>query len=107
MLKAMTPEPVPDQDRRTDELRAALRRGLSAALKARDADALTALRVAVAAVDNAEAIAVTDTRSPTTSADIAGASRGVGSSEAVRQSLSLQQLRDAVREQVAAYDDEA
>lgn len=39
-----------------------------------------------------------------TSVDIAGASSGVGSSEAVRQSLSLKQLRGIVREQIAEYE---
>jgi uncharacterized protein len=107
MLGPMTSEPVPDHARTADELRAALRRGLRAALKARDADALAALRVAVAAIDNAEAVATTDTRGPVTSADIAGASSGVGSTEAVRQSLSLDQLRDILRDQMAEYEAEA
>jgi hypothetical protein len=44
---------------------------------------------------------------PVTSADIAGASSGVGSTEAVRQSLSLGQLRDIVREQITEYAREA
>jgi hypothetical protein len=81
--------------------------GRTAALKARDAEALAALRTAIAAIDNAEAIATTDARRPVTSADIAGASSGVGSTEAVRQSLSPGQLRDIVREQITEYAREA
>jgi uncharacterized protein len=103
----MSPEPAHDPADRTQALRAALRHGLTTALKARDAEALAALRTAIAAIDNAEAIATTDTRRPVTSADIAGAGSGVGSTEAVRQSLSLGQLRDIVREQITEYAREA
>ena len=106
----MTPEPAPDQAHSTAALRAALRRGLVAALKARDAEALAALRTAIAAlrtaiaaIDNAEAIPAADTQAPLTSADIAGASSGVGSTEAIRQSLSVGQLRDIVSEQIVEH----
>jgi hypothetical protein len=103
----MTPEPAHDPAHRAQALRAGLRQGLTKALKARDAEALAAFRTAIAAIDNAEAIATTDTRRPVTSADIAGASSGVGSTEAVRQSLSLSHLRDIVREQITEYAREA
>ena len=76
----MMTEPAPDQ-----ALPAALRDGLTRSLKARDAEARSALRTAIAAIENAEAIATTDTRRPVTSADIAGASSGVGSTEAWRR----------------------
>jgi len=88
-------------------LRAALRHGLTTALKARDAEALAALRTAIAAIDNAEAIATTDTQRPITSADIAGAASGVGSTEAVRRALSIGQLRDIMRQQITEYTHEA
>jgi hypothetical protein len=104
---AMAPEPAPDQAHSAQALRAELRHGLTAALKARDAEALAALRTAIAAIDNAEAIATADTHRPVTSADIAGASSGVGSTEAVRQSLSSGQLRDIVCEQITEYAREA
>jgi hypothetical protein len=103
----MTPEPAPDQADSAQALRDALRRGLTAALKARDAEALAALRTAIAAIDNAEAIATTDTRRAATSAAIAGAGSGVGSTEAVRRSLSVGRLRDIVREQITEYAREA
>jgi hypothetical protein len=98
----MMTEPAPDQ-----ALPAALRDGLTAALKARDAEALSALRTAIAAIENAEAIATTDTQRPMTSADIAGASSGVGSTEAVRRSLSTGQLRDILADQITEYAREA
>jgi hypothetical protein len=103
----MTPEPAPDQAPGAQTLRASLRHGLTTALKARDTEALAALRTAVAAIDNAEAIATTDTHRRVTSADIAGASSGVGSTEAVRRSLSSRELRDLVREQITEYAREA
>ena len=103
----MTPEPAPDQAQSTAALRAALRRGLVAALKARDAEALAALRTTIAAIDNAEAVPAADMQAPLTSADIAGASSGVGSTEAIRQSLSVGQLRDIVSEQIAECAREA
>jgi hypothetical protein len=101
----MMTEPAPDQ-----ALPAALRDGLTRALKARDAEALSALRTAIAAIENAEAIATTattDTQRPVTSADIAGASSGVGSTEAVRRSLSTGQLRDILADQITEYAREA
>jgi uncharacterized protein len=100
---AMTPEPAAGQAHSTAALRAALRRGLVAALKARDAEALAALRTTIAAIDNAEAIPAAHTQAPLTSADIAGASSGVGSTEAIRQSLSVGQVRDIVSEQIVEY----
>jgi len=103
----MRPEIAPDQAHGAQALRDALRQGLTAALKARDAEALAALRTAIAAIDNAEAIATTDAQRPVTSADIVGASNGVGSTEAVRQSLSVGQLRDIVSEQIAECAREA
>ena len=103
----MTPEPAPDQALSAHTLRAALRQGLTAALKARDTEALAALRTAIAAIDNAEAVPAADMQAPLTSADIAGASSGVGSTEAIRQSLSVGQLRDIVSEQIAECAREA
>jgi uncharacterized protein YqeY len=43
-----------------DALRAALRGGLVDAMRARDADASAALRTAIAALDNAQAVAAPD-----------------------------------------------
>ena len=60
----------PDQAADARALRATLRRGLTAAIKARDTEALAALRTAIAAIaaiaaiDNAEAVEVPDDRAP-------------------------------------------
>ena len=88
-------------------LRAALRLGLTAALKARDRDALAALRTAIAAIDNAEAVPAPDAALPATSAHIAGARSGLGSSEAARRELSASELRDILRGQIAEHISEA
>ena len=104
----MTPETAPGQADDAQAFRAALRRGLTAALKARDADALAALRTAIAAIDNAEAVpAPAANVPPATSAHIAGASSGLGSAEAARQKLSASELRDILRDQVAEQTREA
>ena len=78
-------------------LRAALRQGLTTALKPRNSNALAALRTAMAAIDNAEAVPAPVTNSPTTSTHIAGARSGLGSTEATRRELSASELRDILR----------
>ena len=88
-------------------LRAALRLGLTAALKARDRDALAALRTAIAAIDNAEAVPAPDAARPATSAHFAGAHSGLGAAEAARRELSASELRDILRGQVAEHTSEA
>ncbi|MGH3164569.1 MAG: hypothetical protein ACRDN0_01585 [Trebonia sp.] len=88
-------------------LRAALRAGLATALKARDRDALAALRTAIAAIDNAEAVPVPDTGEPVTSAHIAGARSGPGSAEAARRRLTAGELHDILRGQIAEQTSEA
>ena len=88
-------------------LRAALRQGLTVALKTRDSDALAALRTAMAAIDNAEAVPAPTVNSPTTSAHVAGARSGLGSTEATRRELSASELRDILRGQIAEHSGEA
>lgn len=88
-------------------LRAALRLGLTGALKARDRDALAALRTAIAAIDNAEAVPAPDAPPSATSSHIAGARSGLGSAEAARRELSASELRDILRGQVAEHTSEA
>ena len=88
-------------------LRDALRAGLTAALKTRDADARDALRTAIAAVDNAEAVAAPDGLPPASSARIAGAVSGLGAAEAPRRRLSAADLREILRAQVAEQTQEA
>jgi hypothetical protein len=78
----------------TAEVRAALRRGLTAALKARDPDTVAALRVAIAAIDNAEAVPA-----PDSSASALGLT-GLGAGEASRRQLSAVEVRDILNAQV-------
>jgi hypothetical protein len=101
------PEPAPGQAVGAQTLRTALRAGLTAALKARDTDAVTALRTAIAAIDNAEAVPVPDTGAPTTSARIAGARSGPGSTEAARKQLTAGELLDILRDQMTEHTREA
>jgi uncharacterized protein len=66
-----------------------------------------ALRTTIAAIDNAEAVAAPGANAPVTSARIAGAHPGVGSTEAVRRQLDGSQLRTILRDQIAEHTREA
>lgn len=82
----MTPDTSPQA------LRDALRRDLTRAMKAREPDAVSALRTAIAAIDNAEAVPAPDDSPATTSGHIAGARAGIDAAEAARRNLSPQGL---------------
>ncbi|HEY1134068.1 MAG TPA: hypothetical protein VGE77_05785 [Nocardioides sp.] len=82
-----------------DTLRAALRTDLVAAMRERDRVAAGALRTMIAAIDNAEAVAV-DADAPVGDGPIAGAAVGVGAAEAVRRDLTPDDLVALVTEQV-------
>jgi hypothetical protein len=101
----MTPEPA--HDTAPQALRDALRRDLSSAMKAREPDAVSALRTAIAAIDNAEAVPAPETGPATTSSHIAGARAGVGAAEAARRQLSAGQQRAILRDQITGYTTEA
>jgi len=111
----VTPEPTPA--RPADALRGALRDGLITALKSRDSDALAALRTAIAAIDNAEAVRIPDAQPsamqppamqpPAMSTHVAGASSGAGSTEAARRQLSSSEVHDILRDQIADHAREA
>jgi hypothetical protein len=103
----MTPEPAPGHADAAQALRAALRQGLTAALKARDSDAVAALRTTIAAIDNAEAVPALDTSPPATSVHIAGSRSGPGSTEAARRQLSASELGDILRGEIAEHTREA
>ena len=105
----MTPEPAPGPADAAQALRAALRHGLVTALKARDTDALAALRTTIAAIDNAEAVPVPvpDTSRSATSVHIAGSRSGPGSTEAARRQLSASELRDILAGQITEHTREA
>jgi hypothetical protein len=101
----MAPEPA--RDTPPQPLRAALRRDLASAMKAREPDAVSALRTAIAAIDNAEAVPTPETGQATTSGHIAGARAGVGAAEATRLELNESQQRAILRDQVTGYTAEA
>jgi uncharacterized protein len=89
-------------------VRSCLRQGLTTALKARDQVAVAALRSAMAAIDNAEAVdPSTDARPEASSEHIAGATAGVGSSDVRRRMLSDADVIAIVREQVGERVDAA
>jgi uncharacterized protein YqeY len=82
-------------------LRTKLRTALTAAMKRRDAAAVSALRSALAAIDNAEAVDPAHTPAPGTSATIAGAVTGLGAAEVPRLHLTEDQIEAIVRTEIA------
>ncbi|MQY10100.1 hypothetical protein SRB5_02050 [Streptomyces sp. RB5] len=88
-------------------LRAAMRADLVAAMKARRPDTVRALRSAIAAIDNAEAVPVSDEAVAATGEHIAGARLGVGAAEAERRTLDADDVRALLRDRIAEYDSEA
>jgi uncharacterized protein YqeY len=92
-------------------LRAALRDALTVAMKDRDRVATSALRSALAAIDNAEAVDVS-LAPPEQPAVIAGGVVGLGAGEVTRRTITDDDvraiLRDAISEREAAaaqYDE--
>ena len=77
-------------------MRADLRAGLTAALKAKDRVAISALRSALAAIDNAEAVAPEPTATTATSEHVAGGAAGVGAAEVARKELTDADMRAVV-----------
>ena len=81
-------------------VRAQLQEGLTAAMKTRDRVAIGALRSALAAIANAEAIEVPP--APTSvEGPIAGAVSGVGAAEAPRRELSDEDVAAVVAAEIA------
>jgi uncharacterized protein YqeY len=95
-----------------------MRRGLTAAIKARDRPAVAALRSTLAAIDNAEAVDVTQVPpaggrqpvgegqpvgggQPAGGGEIAGAALGVGAAEVERRTLTAAEMEAIVRREVA------
>ena len=101
----MRPEPGHDTGR--NALRHALRRDLAMAMKAREPDAVAALRAAIAAIDNAEAVPAPEARQAATSSHIAGARAGLGAAEAARRDLSNSDQRAILRDKITGYTAEA
>ena len=101
----MRPESGHDTGR--NALRHALRRDLAMAMKARQPDAVAALRAAIAAIDNAEAVPAPEARQAATSSHIAGARAGLGAAEAARRDLSNSDQRAILRDKITGYTAEA
>lgn len=95
---------MPD-DTGSPPLRARLRRALPDALRARDTVAVAALRSALGAIDNGEAVAPVEP-GPMDGV-IAGARPGLGAGEAARRELSEQDVAAIVGREVAERLDAA
>ncbi|WP_078326605.1 GatB/YqeY domain-containing protein [Mycobacteroides salmoniphilum] len=80
-------------------LRATMRTDLTAAMKARNGPAVSALRTAIAAIDNAESVDHTAQKT-LDNTHIAGATRGLGSAEVARRVLSPADVRAILRAQI-------
>jgi uncharacterized protein len=82
-------------------LRERLRAALPAAMKARDAAAVAALRSALAAIDNAEAVeAAPPPPTAATHPDLAGTTVGVGATETGRRDLEEPEVERLVRAEI-------
>lgn len=92
MTDAASPQTV-------DDVRASMRTALKAAMRERDKLAVSALRSGLSAIDNAEAIPT----EPMTYGDdspIAGASIGLGATEAARRELTLEDVRTLLKAEI-------
>ena len=84
-----------------DEIKTRLRRALGVALKARDAGAVSALRSAMSAIGNAEAVDPASRPAGTGSAHFAGTVAGLGAGEAQRRWLTEADADAIVRQEAA------
>ena len=84
-----------------ESLRSSLRDDLVTAMKARETDIVGALRSAIAAIDNAEAVAAPASTKVEASETIAGATAGVGSTEFERRDLSITEVQMLLSDQMA------
>ncbi|MFO7191884.1 GatB/YqeY domain-containing protein [Thermocrispum sp.] len=87
-------------------MRAALRADLTAAMKAKDRIAVSALRSALAAIDDAETVPAAPQPGVEASEHVAGAAAGIGAADVARKQLTEEEMRAVVarehRERVAA-----
>jgi uncharacterized protein len=85
-----------------DDVRQRLRGALRGAMRSRDVPAASALRSALAAIDNAEAIPVSDTSATATSSPhFAGIAAGLGAAEAQRRDLTEAQTLEIIEAEIA------
>jgi uncharacterized protein YqeY len=90
------PSPLPAAGPHID-VRARLRLALTGALRARDAIAVSALRSALSAIGNAEAVDPGPAAAGAGGPYVAGAATGLGATEARRRSLSPAEAEQIVR----------
>ncbi|MEU2942440.1 GatB/YqeY domain-containing protein [Nocardiopsis alba] len=83
-----------------DAPRARMRADLVTAMRERRRETVSALRTALAALDNAEAAPAPETPSTTVNEHVAGSRSGVGSTEAPRRVLSADRVRALLNEQI-------
>jgi uncharacterized protein len=79
---------------------ARLRAALADALRRRDRVAVSALRSALSAIGNAEAVSPPPAGAGTRSAHIAGAAAGLGAGEASRRSLTPAEIDQIIRAEI-------
>ncbi|AUH38924.1 GatB/YqeY domain-containing protein [Streptomyces sp. CMB-StM0423] len=108
-MTAAAAGPPTDQGTTEDAqaLRSLMRADLRAAMKARDREVVSALRTALAALDNAEAVEAPAAPADQGSEHVAGARSGVGSAEAARRVLSADDVRALLRAQITERRTEA
>ena len=80
-----------------------MRADLRDAMKDRRTVTVSALRTALAAIDNAEALTVAEGVPTDGSQHVAGALAGIGAAEADRRVLSLAEVRAVLGTQIAEY----
>jgi len=105
-MRAPGPDGQPgEEEPGPDDIRTRLRRALTGALKARDADAVSALRSALSAIGNAEAVdpgeAGPGRPGASGSVHFAGAVAGLGAAEAERRHLTEAGVAAIVRAEAA------
>ncbi|GAB3500270.1 hypothetical protein [Nocardiopsis coralliicola] len=87
-----------------DSLRDDLRAGLKAALKGRDRAAAAAIRSALAAIENAEAVPAADGGpAAAVSEHVAGAAVGVGAADTARRTLTAADERAVLTAEIAEH----
>jgi uncharacterized protein len=84
----------------SDDLRTHLRRHLSTALREHDRPAVSALRSALAALDNAEAVQPSEGSKPEVSQHVAGGVAGLGAAEVERRVLDVESQKAIVSAEI-------
>ena len=84
----------------SDDLRTRLRRRLSTAVRDQDRPAVSALRSALAALDNAEAVQPDEDFQPEVSQHVAGGVAGLGAAEVERRVLDAESQRAIVKAEI-------